>query len=178
MHVLLENKLGALGIVLWDHLDHSLDDLSPSAAAVLSMLHFDPELTTTSLAAICGIRQPSAVRVIDGLCRLGLVERKPQRGRTTPLAVTTAGHRRAEALHRSRLQMLHQLLAPLGADEQQLLEALVDRVLAGATTGLGPARTTCRLCEHVLCAADVCPVRGAVDRIDSAHVPRSNREVE
>lgn len=166
MHVLAANKLGALGVMLFDQMDEVLDGLSPSAAAVLSMLHFKPELTTTSLAAICGVRQPTTVRLVDGLVRLGMVERRKAEGRATPLVVTELGHETARALQRARLAVLQDLLAPLDREEQVLFEAFVDRILAGATTSRASARTTCRLCEHDVCAPGLCPIGNRADELE------------
>jgi hypothetical protein len=63
-----------------------------------------------------------------------------------------------------RLAALDDLLRPLRPDERQLFISLMDAILAGATTSRAFARTTCRLCEHDLCTADLCPIgRRAAD---------------
>ncbi len=174
MHVLAANKLGALGVVLSDRMDEALGGLSPSASAVLSMLHFKPELTTTSLAAICGVRQPTTVRLIDGLVRLGMIERRKVQGRATPLVVTELGHETTLALQRARLATLQDLLAPLDREEQRVFEAFVDRIIAGATTSRGSARTTCRLCEHDICEPGLCPVGNRADELDGDNTPSTS----
>ena len=158
MHMLDANKVGALGVMISDRLDVALDGLSPSAAALLSMLHFKPGLTTTGLARITGVSQPTAVRLIDGLERQGFVARGKPDGRVTPLSLTTAGRTRALHLQKRRLEALDGLLAPLAAEERWLFESILDRVLAGATTSRSFARTTCRLCEHDLCRNGLCPI--------------------
>lgn len=166
MHATSVNKLGALGVLVSDRLDGALDDLSPSAAAVLSMLHFKPALTTTELAAICDVRQPTAVRLVDGLVRMGYVERREPQGRVTPLAVTEAGRRRATAIHTARLEALGELFEPLTTEERSVFEPIVDRILAGATISRASARTTCRLCEHDVCGPTVCPVGLRADELE------------
>lgn len=152
------NKLGALGTMIADRTVRSLDGLSPSAAALLSMLHFKPRLTATRLAAIVGVSQPTAVRLIDGLERQGLVARGKPSGRITPLALTAKGRKRAVRLHERRLASLSELLAPLVPNERRQFEDMLDRILAGATTSRSFAETTCRLCQHDLCGPDLCPI--------------------
>ena len=159
MHMMLDaNKLGALGLMVTDRIEHVLGDLSPSAAALLSMLYFKPRLTGSELAVIAGVSQPTAVRVLEGLVRQGFVERLAQQGRATPLRLTGTGVAHARALQVARLAVLSDLLDGLSFSERTLLETLVDKILAGATTSRAFARTSCRLCEHDLCSAEVCPI--------------------
>ena len=166
MHIMLANKLGALGAMIEARTKRALEDRSTSAAAVLSMLHFKPELTTTELASIVGVSQPTAVRLIDGLERQGLVERVNREGRTRRLSLTDAGHMEVARLHRERLSSLSGLLAVLSPDEVSQFERMLDRVLAGATTSRTCAQTTCRLCEHVLCAPGICPIGNRASEIE------------
>lgn len=158
MQLLEANKLGALGAMIRDRTEVSLAGLSPSAAAVLSMLHFKPGLTTTELADIVGVSQPNAVRLIDGLERQALIERGKPKGRVTPLTLTRAGHVQVNELHALRLSALDDLLSELQPDERRHFASMLDTILAGATTSRAFARTTCRLCEHDLCGPEVCPI--------------------
>ncbi|PSH61715.1 MarR family transcriptional regulator, partial [Phyllobacterium brassicacearum] len=75
MHMLDANKLGALGAMIAYRSEAALAGLSASAAALLSVLHFKPGLTTTEVAEVVGVSQPAAVRLIDGLERQGLLAR-------------------------------------------------------------------------------------------------------
>ena len=59
MHMLDANKLGALAAEIHGRTELALETLSPSAAAVLSMLHFKSALTTTQLADVVGVSQPT-----------------------------------------------------------------------------------------------------------------------
>lgn len=158
MQLLDANKLGALGAMIRDRTEASLSELSPSAAAVLSMLHFKPGLTTTELADVVGVSQPTAVRLIDGLERQALVVRGKPEGRVTPLTLTERGHAQVKEMQALRLAALDGLLSALRPDERQRFVSMLDRILAGATTSRVFATTTCRLCEHDLCGAEVCPI--------------------
>jgi DNA-binding MarR family transcriptional regulator len=158
MQYLEANKLGALGAMIRERTEASLAGLSPSAAAVLSMLHFKPGLTTTELAEVVGVSQPNAVRLIDGLERQALIERGKPQGRVTPLTLTEAGHTQVQELHALRLAALDDLLSALQPNERGHFAAMLDAILVGATTSRAFARTTCRLCEHDLCGPEVCPI--------------------
>ena len=160
------NKLGALGTLIGDRLETALEGLSPSAAAVLSTLHFRPGLTTTGLAAVVGVSQPTAVRLVDGLARQGFLVRGDPQGRVTPLTLTPAGRERVRLLQRRRLAALDDLLSPLAPEERRRFGGMLDRILAEATTSRAFARTTCRLCEHALCGPGVCPVGGRAAQLE------------
>lgn len=158
MHLLDANKLGALGAMIRERTEAALAGLSSSSAAVLSMLHFKPGLTTSELADIVGVSQPTAVRLIDGLVARKLIERGKPEGRVTPLRLTDTGHAEVTALQAQRLAALDDLLGALRPDERPQFVSMLDRILVGATTSRAFARTTCRLCEHDLCGSDVCPI--------------------
>ncbi len=166
MHMLDANKLGALGAIIFDRTEIALEGLSPSAAALLSMLHFKSDLTTTELADVVGVSQPTAVRLVDGLERQGLLIRRKPEGRVTPLSLTEAGRAQATRMQERRLAALDGLLLALAPDERKRFEIALDRILAGATTSRANARTTCRLCEHDLCGPERCPIGGRAVEIE------------
>ncbi|WP_298966898.1 MarR family transcriptional regulator [uncultured Methylobacterium sp.] len=166
MHNLLSNKLGALGAVIEERTSRALDDLSPSAAAVLSTLRFRPGLTTTDLSKVVAVSQPAAVRLLDGLERRGFVERGAQAGRVTPLSLTEAGRTEVSRMQQARIAALGSLLKILGPDDLERFERLLDRILADATTSRACARTTCRLCEHELCGPGICPIGNKASDIE------------
>src|SRR5579859_537692 len=125
MHMLLASKLGALGVLISDLGERVSGDLSSSAAALLLTLRFRSALTATELADIAGIAQPTAVRVLDGLIRRGLVVRQQRRGRQAPLRLTTLGRKRAREFLSARLRALGDLLSAFSDDERAELAALV-----------------------------------------------------
>lgn len=162
------NKLGALGLLLMDAIGEALGDLSPSAGALLLTLRYCGDSTTTTLAGIAGISQPTAVRVTDGLVRRGLIERQTRAGRTAPLRLTKAGVRQADALQRARLYAMERLLAALSETERTLFERALDKLLAGATRSRAFARTACRLCNHAVCEGRLCPIGTRATELEHA----------
>ncbi len=166
--MLLASKLGAVGVLLSDVGERAAEDLSPSAAALLLTLRFNPGATGTELAAIAGIAQPTAVRVLDGLGRRGWIARRGRRGRTAPLGLTSAGRKRAQRLLSARLEAIGHLLTALSRDEHLELERMIDKLLAAATTSRSFARTTCRLCDHATCDGPRCPIGTRATEIERA----------
>ncbi|MEH3148433.1 MAG: MarR family transcriptional regulator [Methylobacterium frigidaeris] len=162
----MSNKLGALGVFIEERTNRALNDLSPSAAAVLSTLHFQPGLTTTELSKVVAVSQPTAVRLLDGLHRRGFVERGAPAGRFTPLSLTDAGRTEVCRLQHERIAALGSLLRILEPDDLDRFETMLDRILADATTSRARARTTCRLCEHELCGPGICPIGNRATEIE------------
>ena len=152
------NKLGALGILIADAMESALNDLSPSAASMLSTLFYRPNLTASMLAEIVGVTQPTATRVLDGLVQHGWIERQERQGRATPLRLTAAGGERAVVLQSARHAALSRLTANLSKYDKEILDRILDSVLAEATTSRAFARTTCRLCDHAACDGPSCPI--------------------
>ena len=166
--MLLASKLGALGVLLSDVGERAAVDLSLSAAALLLTLRFHPGATATELAGIAGIAQPTAVRVLEGLGRRGLIARQRRSGRTAPLALTSAGKTRAQLLLTARLRAIGRLLSDLSQEERASLERMLDKVLTAATTSRAFARTTCRLCDHGGCRGPRCPIGTRATELERA----------
>ncbi len=156
--MLIENKLAALATMLDDGMRAGFSDLSASAAAAILTLRHRGSLTTSDLASILGVAQPTAVRLIDGLVRSGLARRGARQGRSAPLHLQSKGRRRAKRLQAARLRVAGDLLQGLGAADRRSLDRILDQLLAGGTGSRDQVRTTCRLCALDRCAGDHCPV--------------------
>ncbi len=166
MHMSLANRTGAFAVLLHDAMAASLDDLSASAAAFLLTAHYKPGSTTTQIAAIAGVSQPTGVRVLAGLRERGLVQEARRQGREAPVHLTAEGDERAAAVQAARLSAMENLVAPLSPREQAQLQRLMDKMLAHATTSRAFARTTCRLCDHANCDVPECPLGTRACRIE------------
>ena len=167
MHMNYPNHLGALAVVLTEELEAALEDLSPSAAALLVWAEFRPGTTATALADVARIKQPTASRVLDGLERSGLIERRGAGGKSTPIYVTGVGQRRVRRLHAKRRQHMEQLLALLEPDQLVAFQKGMDVILQGVTTSRSRAHQICRLCEHRECTGSDCPVGSRATEIEA-----------
>ena len=176
MHMLLDNHLAALGVLVRDRMVAGFGDISPSAAAILLTLANRGPLPVSELAAILGVAQPTASRLLDGLEggleggleRDGLIARREKRGRRVTIALTRAGAAKARVLQRGRAALAADLLAPLDAGERAALEKSIAKVLSGATRSRAFARTACRYCDHGVCKGGDCPIGSRATEIEGA----------
>lgn len=152
------NRLAALATMLEDGLQDRCAPLSPRAGALLISLEQRGALTVSVLAAVLGVRQPTASRLIDGLERQGLVARRARDGRERAVALTGSGRRRAAGLREARAGIAERALGALSPAERQTFAALLDRMLSTLTRDRAHARTTCRYCDHAACLPEGCPV--------------------
>ena len=166
--MLLPNHLSALATLLQDLLEADHGGRSARGAALLmTLLHRGP-LTVSGLAAILGVAQPTATRLIARLEEDGLLARAARKGRLVFVSLTPAGRREAKALHRRRADSLAGLLKPLTTAEQEALDALLDKMLFAATTSRAGAMITCRACDHGICHGPSCPVGRKATALEAA----------
>ncbi|MFG2583552.1 MarR family winged helix-turn-helix transcriptional regulator [Streptomyces malaysiensis] len=162
------NLLGATALAITDDplgAPAAASRLSMSAAAALIVLRADPGVSVTELGRRVGLTQSAAVRMVDGLEREALVERRRTVGNWTGVHPTGKGRRTAGQLLASRTSRLTGVLDGLGDTEVRDLGALLAKLLDGLCQGSGSADRMCRLCDRAACAPDgvECPV-GAADR--------------
>ena len=165
-YTLLANKLGALATLVADV--PTIDGQSQSTAAALLTLHYHGPLMVTGLAAILGLSQPAASRLLDRLVsdRLATRSRRPG-ARETLVDLTPGGRKIAEQAQTRRLERLQAVLAPLSTEQRQVLEQMLDAILALPIKNRDQARHLCRFCDHSLCDGAACPVGSAARRLES-----------
>ncbi len=173
MHMLLENQIAAFGTLIQDAMEDGFQDLSPRAAAILITLSNRGPLTVSTIAAIAGVSQPTASRIIDGLEKGKTVQRKARDGRQVVVSLTPSGRRAARRLQQSRAETGRRLLKTLGQDDRKTFARLIDRLLFAATENRQFARTACRYCDHGICKGDVCPINRRADEIEAHQSGRS-----
>ena len=180
MHMLEENHLGALAILVEDRIGRAFADLSPSACAILLTLwHWQP-LAVSEIAGIIGVSQPTATRVADGLVRADLVARGPKQGRRVCLTLTNKGRTRARRLATARERVLSSLLEALNDRDRDEFERLVSLLLGAATGSRAEARRICRFCDHAVCDGPKCPVGTKARAIEAraSRVPDKGRNLQ
>ncbi|MGH3504660.1 MAG: MarR family winged helix-turn-helix transcriptional regulator [Nocardioidaceae bacterium] len=142
------------------------EGVSGSAGAALVSLCTEPRLSGTELGRRVGLTQSAAVRMIDGLVSAGLVQREPHQGRSVAISLTESGRQTARQLLSARHSPLAELLDGLTRDEQENLDALLEKILARAYANVRSSDRICRLCDRKACTTRaVCPV-GAAERAD------------
>ena len=166
------NLVGALAVALTDRINESLrrgSDRGLSDTAALVHLYTRPGQTVEFLARVLRISHPAAVRVVDRLEAAELVKRRPGRDdRSLALFLTARGRRAARTILDTRLAVMRDALSPLTSEEQEQLETLLEKLLAGLIDGRWTARHVCRLCDFPVCEDPSCPVDRAVLAIERA----------
>lgn len=175
MHTRLANLLGATALNVADLAlaeTHQVTDAGDSANAALVTLADAPDLAVTQLGQRIGLSQPAAARMVDGLVRRGLVERRATSGRAVAVRLTPAGRRAVARLLQARGGVLGALIDELDPHEQRMLAGLLEKILRAVhghvdRTGRTPddllGALLCRLCDRTACREDgaPCPVTQA-----------------
>jgi DNA-binding MarR family transcriptional regulator len=100
-------------------------DVTAAQSSVLTTLMDKGKLGMGELAAVEGVKMPTATSVVAGLVRIGLVERlaDPNDRRRVLVDLTSDGRSQIAALAAERDREFARLLADLGPEERNLLAA-------------------------------------------------------
>jgi DNA-binding MarR family transcriptional regulator len=164
------NLLGAISLAVTDRMGDAVTRRAGSvsdATALSALHHFLVAPSIDLLAQTLGLSSSGTVRLVDRLVTAGLVRRRPDGdARTTVVALTASGRRRAREITRARHEVLESALAALPADDRRRFGELAGRVLAGMIRPPGATRWTCRLCDTTACGRPEgqCPVAGEAER--------------
>lgn len=113
-------------------------DLTTSQSSAMSTLVDRGPLRMSELAALEGVQLPSATSVVNGLVKLGLVERRadPADRRAVVIDLTPKGRRQVDELVDRRNHCFALLLDRLDEQDRRLLEDAVPAV--ARLLSLGP----------------------------------------
>ncbi|MBF4993945.1 MarR family transcriptional regulator [Arthrobacter gandavensis] len=113
-------------------------DLTTSQSSVMSTLVDRGPLRMSELAALEGVQLPSATSVVNGLVRLGLVERRadPADRRAVVIDLTAKGRSQVEELVDRRNHSFALLLERLPEQDRRLLQDAVPAIVR--LLSLGP----------------------------------------
>ncbi|MGI8594576.1 MAG: MarR family winged helix-turn-helix transcriptional regulator [Solirubrobacteraceae bacterium] len=152
----LAQLLGALSLAATDRFRSAVEGSLGRAgahAAALVHLHVHPGASVRALAAVLGVSQPAAVKIVDRLAGDALLERRPGADRRAlALRLTNAGRAQAVRILAGRAGELTGLLAVLDAEERERLEPLLEKLVASLAQELPGALAVCRLCDREACS--------------------------
>ena len=102
--------------------------LTGPRASALSVIVFRGPLTMSRLAAAEQVRAPTMTRLVDGLERLGLVQRvtHEEDGRVQMVEATAEGKRLLQKGRARRVERLTQEVAQLSDEDQHILARAAD----------------------------------------------------
>jgi DNA-binding MarR family transcriptional regulator len=166
----LENLLGAFSLTVADRLVGGGAGMSASEHAALVTLLTHPDRPVSWLGDVLGLSSSGATRLVDRLVGSGWVVRTPASdSRERRLRLTRRGRARARAALRERHETLTSSISSLTPAEREVLEQLLDRLVAGLASSRQPALQTCRLCDRDACASGglECPLAHTVSDADA-----------
>lgn len=102
-------------------------DMTTAQSSVMTTLIDRGAMRMGTLAALEGVRLPTATSVVNGLIKLGLVERRadPDDRRAVVVDLTAVGRAQVRELVDERNQQFARLLTGLSDSDRKLLEAAV-----------------------------------------------------
>lgn len=109
--------------------------LTPARLSALSVVVFGGARTLGRLAEIEGVAGPTMTRIVDGLCDLGLVARRPHpdSARSVRIVATSEGEALMHAAAARRVETIVAAMTTLSASDQRRLAAaapLLERLAA------------------------------------------------
>lgn len=99
--------------------------ITPARLSALSVLVFGGPGTLGRLARAEEVAGPTMTRIVDGLCALGLAERRehPDNGRAVIVSATSAGHHLMETAAQRRFDAIIDAMAELPEVDREALMA-------------------------------------------------------
>lgn len=163
------NLLGTVALAVVDRIEDTARDIlnhSGETPAALVVIGYGLGPSNDQLRRILGLSHPGSVRLVDRLVVAGLVERRVGRDRRAiALHLTEKGEALRERLLAGRLAAVRSVLEPLTEPEQDLLAALLQKILPAIGTTDLQRCTLCRLCDDRVCVD--CPIPADFKRSDS-----------
>jgi DNA-binding MarR family transcriptional regulator len=121
--------------------------LTPARLSALSVLVFAGPRTLGRLAEAEGVAGPTMTRIVDGLCDLGLAERRPHpdSARSVQIAATPSGESLMRRAAARRIETLVEAMTRLDPPDLERLVAaapVLDRLAAAVRDGRPPGQTS------------------------------------
>ncbi len=167
---ILTNLVGALSVGVGDlqnaAMTHAVG-IDPTTLAALLFIYTRRRCSVGDVAKTTCVTHSGAVRAVDRLVSLGLATRRSDAKdrRIAALSCTSAGSTIAKRALSARRAALDGLLTDaLGSKAGRVAAAeIFKRLLASLRPkSQADAWRICRLCEHMVCRGDDCPVGRAV----------------
>lgn len=154
------NLLGVVGLAIADRIEQTGQDIlnrSGETPAALVVIGYGLGPSNDQLRRILRLSHPGSVRLVDRLVADGLVERREGRDkRAIALYLTEQGAALREKLLKGRVAAIKPMLMPLTDSENEVLAALLHKMLSSMEATDLERCTLCRLCDDSVCTN--CPI--------------------
>jgi DNA-binding MarR family transcriptional regulator len=153
------NVIGAWSLAVADAIQDAtvaVVGIAGAAPAALVAVAADPDMSIDELRRALDLTHPGAVRLVDRLEGRGWIQRRPGRGRTVHLRLTTQGRHTHRRVLEARCEAIAALTERLDPAALERVAELIAPSLTAASTNTDRLRHLCRLCRRSDC--DPCPV--------------------
>lgn len=158
----LANTVGAMALAIVDGAREAVaqaSGLEPMAGAALNAIGFRKGCSVGEVAQVVGLTHAGAVRCIDRLEALGLVERlQGADARTLALQLSRKGRARWNAQKEARMRWLRSVVGGLPVADRAALAAATEALLPRLATDAPAGERICRLCDESVCTPTACPI--------------------
>ena len=157
----LINLFGALALGVTDRTRSAIRNelaLGGEATAALIVIGHQNGLSINQLGSVLDLSQPGTVRLVDRLTAEGLVARDAvvKDKRMIALSLTAPGRKKRDTLLRRRREVIAEILALIGDEDQAVLERIAMKILGRLPDDAVSATRICRFCDEGRCAS--CPM--------------------
>jgi MarR family transcriptional regulator, negative regulator of the multidrug operon emrRAB len=154
------NLLGALSLAISDRI-HAVASQGlghgGETPAALTVIGHEPGLSNDMLRKILNLSHSGAVRLIDKLQAVGLVERRKGKDRReVALYLTEAGDALRGDILLKRADVLLPVVESLSPQEQKRLTTILEKMLRKLPGTKVETYSICRLCDEGVCQS--CPI--------------------
>lgn len=154
--------LGALAGAVAERLDARMKrhpNQTDSSAAALNLIALYEGCSNAALSTALKLSHPATVRLVDKLEADGLVEsRRGVDRRAVALFLTPAGRERVRTILEERCRALEAVVDVLSPEQRRQLDGIAETLLRAFTVSPSEGGHICRLCDEIICPAELCPV--------------------
>ena len=167
------NAVGAFACGLSDKIDVAWTTLTGrgiTTCYAINQIGSEPGSSIKTLTGMLSIEHSSLVRLLDGLERDGLIERRsdPEDRRGKKVYLSVAGEELLTEMLNARRRILQPMTGTLDDNEMQTLFDLLGKMMPTVVIGGDDQHFVCRVCELEMCPQDFCAVNGCHEEYKEA----------
>ena len=159
------NAIGAFACGLSDKIDRAWTAVTGRGVTTcyaINQIGSEPGSSIKTLTGMLSIEHSSLVRLLDGLERDGLIERRadPEDRRGKKIYLSPEGEELLTKMLNARRRILQPMTGTLDDNEMQILFDLIGKMIPTVVNGGDDQHFVCRVCELEMCPQEFCAVNG------------------